>query len=214
MAQDFWTREQTILAFNLYCKIPYGTIHGRNPKLQELAKIIGRSTGAVGRKMQNLASFDPYHKARGIKGLSNASKLDEQIWNEFNGDWGSLAFESELLLAQKQQISIEQKFRIDEKKLASKTGETRLRMVKTRVNQDFFRSVVLGMYGTRCAISGINLPDLLRASHIIPWSKNKQERINPENGICLSALYDVAFDKGYIGIDTDYRIIISKKLKK
>lgn len=162
MAKDFWTREQTILAFNLYCKIPYGSIHGRNPKLQELAKIIGRSTGAVGRKMQNLASFDPYHKARGVKGLSNASKLDEQIWNEFNGDWDSLAFESELLLAHKQQIPIERKFQFDEKKLASKTGETRLRIVKTRVNQDFFRSVVLGMYGGRCAISGINLPDLLR----------------------------------------------------
>ncbi|MPR34071.1 HNH endonuclease [Salmonirosea aquatica] len=214
MAQDLWTREQTILAFNLYCKIPYGTIHGRNPKLHELAKILGRSPGAVGRKMQNLASFDPYHKARGVKGLSNASKLDEKIWNEFNGNWNDLVYESELLLAKKQDIPIEQKFKINEDRLASKTGETRLQLVKMRVNQSFFRSVVLGMYNTRCAVSGINLPDMLRASHIVPWSKNKQERINPENGICLSALYDAAFDKGYIGIDTDYRIIIANKLKK
>ena len=214
MAQDFWTREQTILAFNLYCKIPFGTIYGSNPKLKYLAGIIGRSPGAVARKMLNLASFDPYHIARGVKGLVNASKLDRIIWEEFNNNWDKLAFESEQILARLEHTTIEQKFQIDERKLASKTGETRLRMVETRVNQDFFREMVLGMYGTRCAISGINLPDMLRASHIIPWSKNKQERINPENGICLSALYDVAFDKGYIGIDTDYRIIVSSKLKK
>ena len=52
------------------------------------------------------------------------------------------------------------------------------------------------------------------ASHIIPWSVNKEERLNPENGICLSALYDKAFDKGYIGITEKHEIIISADLKK
>lgn len=214
MAQDLWTREQTILAFNLYCKIPYGTIHGRNPKLLSMAEIIGRSPGALGRKMQNLASFDPYHKARGIKGLANASKLDKEIWNEFYNNWDELVFESERILAEKQHTTIERQFEIDENTLALRKGETRIRAVKTRVGQNFFRTVILGMYGTRCAISGINIPDMLRASHIIPWSKNEKERVNPENGICLSALYDAAFDKGYIGVDTDYRIVIASKLKK
>ena len=51
------------------------------------------------------------------------------------------------------------------------------------------------------------------ASHIIPWSENKKERLNPENGICLSALYDKAFDRGFISIDKNNKIILADKLK-
>ena len=61
--------------------------------------------------------------------------------------------------------------------------------MKTRVNQNVFRQIVLANYNKKCAITGIDIPDLLVASHIIPWSKNEEERLNPENGICLSALY-------------------------
>ena len=52
------------------------------------------------------------------------------------------------------------------------------------------------------------------ASHIVPWSKNENERLNPENGICLSELYDKAFDKGLIGINQNYKVVLSQKLKK
>jgi putative restriction endonuclease len=74
--------------------------------------------------------------------------------------------------------------------------------------------MVLGNYSSKCAITGIDIPELLFASHIIPWSKNEKERLNPENGICLSPLYDKAFDKGLIGINTNFEIILSKELKK
>ena len=69
-------------------------------------------------------------------------------------------------------------------------------------------------YSGKCAISGIDLPELLFASHIVPWAKNEQERLNPENGICLSALYDKAFDKGLIGVNDQYQILLSEKIKK
>jgi putative restriction endonuclease len=92
-------------------------------------------------------------------------------------------------------------------------GETKVREVKTRVNQNVFRQIVLANYNKKCAITGIDLPDLLVASHIIPWSQNEVERLNPENGICLSTLYDKAFDKGLIGIDTDYKIVLSSEIK-
>ena len=69
-------------------------------------------------------------------------------------------------------------------------------------------------YLSKCAITGIDIPDLLFASHIIPWSKNEDERLNPENGICLSALYDRAFDKGYISINDRFEVLISPILKK
>jgi putative restriction endonuclease len=56
--------------------------------------------------------------------------------------------------------------------------------------------------------------EMLFASHIIPWAANEQERLNPENGICLSALYDKAFDKGLIGINATYEVILSAALQK
>lgn len=211
---DLWTREQTLLAFNLYLKIPYGTIHGGNSRIQELAKVTGRSSGAVGRKMLNLASFDPVQQARGIKGLSHASKLDEEIFNEFVNNWEELAYESERILAEKQHIPLEEKVAAEEFEWQNKSGKDIVRSVKTRVGQNFFRSAVLNNFDSTCAISGINIPEMLRASHIVPWSKDEQARVNPENGLCLSALYDVAFDQGFIGVTTNHKIVLADKLKK
>jgi putative restriction endonuclease len=93
-------------------------------------------------------------------------------------------------------------------------GETKVCEVKTRVNQNVFRQIVLAKYNKQCAITGIDIPDLLFASHIITWAANEQERLNPENGICLSALYDKAFDKGLIGINANYEVILSAALQK
>ncbi|HEX6915734.1 MAG TPA: HNH endonuclease, partial [Chitinophagaceae bacterium] len=90
----------------------------------------------------------------------------------------------------------------------------KLRMVKTRVNQYVFREIVLANYSCKCAMSGINVPELLVASHILPWSKDEKERLNPENGICLSPLYDKAYDQGLIGITPQYEIRISASLLK
>ena len=92
-------------------------------------------------------------------------------------------------------------------------GETKVREVKTRVNQNVFRQIVLANYSGKCAITGIDIPELLIASHIIPWSQNEKERLNLQNGICLSALYDRAFDKGLIGITEKYQIVLSSELK-
>lgn len=84
--------------------------------------------------------------------------------------------------------------------------------MKTRVNQNMFRQIVLANYNSKCAITGIDIAELLLASHIIPWSQNEKERLNPENGICLSALYDKAFDRGLIGIDSSNKIVLSPKI--
>ena len=55
-------------------------------------------------------------------------------------------------------------------------GETVIRMVKTRVNQSVFREMVLVNYNVKCAISNIDIPELLLASHILPWTKNEENR--------------------------------------
>jgi len=110
--------------------------------------------------------------------------------------------------------TIETKFATELSGTEHLSGKNKIREVKTRVNQNVFRQIVMANYLGKCAISGIDIPELLVASHIIPWSKNENERLNPENGICLSSLYDKAFDIGLIGLSTDYKILISKDLKK
>ena len=136
------------------------------------------------------------------------------IWDEFANDRDTLLFESERILANYQGISIENKFKENLKDIpVGITGETKLREVKTRVNQYVFRQIVLSNYNNQCALTGIDIPELLIASHIIPWASNEKERLNPENGICLSSLYDKAFDKGLISFTNDQHVILSTYLK-
>ncbi len=106
--QRLWTRDELILAINLYCKLPFGKMHASNPLIQDLARIIDRTPSSVALKLGNLASFDPTLQARGIKGASNRSKLDKEIWNEFYNNWDAALLESEKLLANKKHTSIEQ----------------------------------------------------------------------------------------------------------
>src|SRR5512133_1156675 len=101
MTRKNWTRDELILAFNLYCKTPFGKIHIHNPEIIALANILGRTPSAVSWKLANIASLDPSLKKRNIAGASHGSKMDAEVWNEFNGNWERLAFESEKLLAQK-----------------------------------------------------------------------------------------------------------------
>src|SRR5690606_63846 len=87
------------------------------------------------------------------------------------------------------------------------------RFVRTRRVQSFFRAAVLTTYNGRCALSGIGMPDLLTASHIIPWHISVERRADPRNGICLNALFDRAFDRGLFSFDDSFRVVISPKLR-
>ena len=61
----------------------------------------------------------------------------------------------------------------------------------------------------KCWITGLSIPDFLVASHIKPWSKDKENRTNPHNGLCLNSIHDKAFDKGFITVTSDYKILVS-----
>lgn len=214
MAKKLWTKEELILAFNLYLKIPFGKMHSTNKDVINLANLIDRTPNSIALRLVNFASVDPVLKARGIKGMDGGTKIVQPIWDEFFHNQEELVFLSEQILAQKENVSIENKYQDVLFDLKDLKGETAIRQVKTRVNQSVFRQMVLANYSSKCAITGIDIPQLLFASHIIPWSANEKERLNPENGICLSPLYDKAFDKGLIGVNTNYEIIISTELKK
>lgn len=211
--QKLWTRSELILAINLYCKLPFGRLHRTNPEVILLANLIGRTPSSIAYKLVNFASLDPSLKARGIKGASNASKLDKKIWEEYYENWEELPFESEKLRAQIENKSIEQLNDINED-LLPKEGETRERIVKVRVNQSFFRSSILASYNNTCCITGLKRPELLIAGHIKSWSEDDKNRLNPRNGIAINALHDKAFECGLMTITPDYRIKISENILK
>lgn len=96
----------------------------------------------------------------------------------------------------------------------TKEGKDSAAEVKIRIGQNYFRRMILSNYQSQCCVTGLNVPELLRASHIVEWAKDKKNRMNPENGLCLSATYDAAFDQHLISFDDDYRMIVSKVIKE
>ena len=210
--QKLWSKEELILAINLYIKLPFGKMHNRNPEIQELARMLGRSPSSVARKLGNFASFDPALQARGIKGLTNASKLDREIWNEFYHDWDSLFLESEKELANRQQTTVEKMYQYELE--TPLVGEEEMRNVKVRLNQSIFRRIVLANYDNQCCITGIDKTELLVAGHIVQWSQDQKNRLNPKNGLLLNALHDRAFEQGLITVDDEYKVRVSSVLKR
>lgn len=209
-----WTRDEMILAFNLYLKIPFGKINKNNPKIIELANLIGRTNNSIALRLVNYASCDPILQSRGVVGMTAGRKLCKPYWDEFFNNREALLFESERILAEYEGTNIETKFAVDIKSIPKDfKGETKVREIKVRVNQNVFRQIVLANYNGKCALTNIDLPELLVASHIIPWSENESERLNPANGICLSSLFDKAFDSGLISFQNSGEIMFSQRLK-
>ncbi len=192
-----WSEEELRLALALYCQLPFGKMHSRNPEIIVLAEKIGRTPSAVAMKLVNFASLDPAIVASGRTGLGNASAMDKIVWGTFQQDW-----EQELLSAASQlepaTVSV-----VEE-------GETSRRAeVEIRTKQSLFRRMVLSSYAGRCCMSGLSETRLLVASHIVPWGESRDHRLNPRNGLCLSVLHDKAFDRGLITVSPDLTVRVS-----
>lgn len=211
MVNNKWSQDELIVAFNLYCKTSFTKINARNKTVIELASIIHRTPSSVALKLANFARLDPALQKRNIVGMRHGSKAEAEIWNAFGHNWEDLAYQSELILAGMKNDSIENSSAIYTKDLP-REGREREAVVKTRVNQSFFRRTVLASYDNKCCITGMSVPELLVASHIVPWAVDAKNRMNPCNGLCLNALHDKAFDKGLITITTDYLLKLSKTI--
>lgn len=211
-----WSREQTILAFHLYCQTPFGQLHAKNKKIIELAALIGRTPSALAMKCVNLASLDPSIRESGRSGLSNASALDKEIWGEFHADWDGLVEQAEALQAYlMREAKAPEPTQVDnEFDGMDFTGKTRDALIKQRIKQAFFRRAVLSSYGGKCCISGVSDSRFLVASHIVAWKDNASTRLNPANGLCLSAIHDKAFDAHLFSLTNDHRIILSKQIQQ
>ena len=209
-----WSREELILAFNLYCQIPFGKIHSHNPQIVELASALGRTPGSIALRLTNFASNDPALQARGIRGMSGGGKSVALIWAEFAHDPEHLAYESERLLATRLGKPLEEVAEIAVDDVPTNlTGVERDAVVKVRVNQSFFRKRILSVYNFRCCVTGLDVQQLLVASHIVPWSEDPKNRLNPRNGLCLNALHDRAFDRRLMWVDDSFTVRFSPKLK-
>jgi len=202
-----WTRTELVLAFELYCRIPFSKTKATNPAVRHLASAIGRTPASVARKLGNFGAFDPQLQERSISGLGHGSKLDEEIWTEFNNDWESL-----VLQAQHARKVLEITPQPEATWAVPRGPSERLRTGKQRLHQTFFREAVLSSYVGRCAVTGLSVAECLIASHIIPWSESVEARANPQNGICLSATMDCLFDRGLMTVQDNYTVILSPRI--
>ena len=199
-----WTRNQTLAALHVYFQLPFGKLHQRNPLIRQLAEWIGRTPGAVALKLVNFASLDPQVRASGRSGMANASQMDARIWSELNEDWTLVAGEAARVYegyGSEHGVAPGSDVADDVPEIAQGISVTATIMV--RVNQARFRRAILAGYEARCCISGLAVPELLIASHIVPWSMDAKNRLNPQNGLCLSALHDKAYDIGLITVLPD-----------
>ena len=215
--KDLWTRDQLFVAVELYCRTAFGKLDQTNPEIVRLSKLIGRSPSALAMKLSNLAGLDKKITDSGRSGLTGASNLDREIWAEVNADWGKLAIESQRALnafTAKSRDPLNDASQTEPEPVENYEGESRPVTALQRMKQSLFRDTILSGYKSRCCMSNLAEPKLLIASHIVAWSEDKSNRLNPRNGLCLSALHDRAFDQGMITVTTDYRIRVSRRLMK
>jgi len=191
-----WSREELISAFNLYCKIPINEINPNNTKIIEFAGLLGKTPKEVAKRFSNFSKLEST-----VNILEGIEEEDKSTWTYFNENWEKSAHESENKI-----IDFENKLKnITE----FPKGKERESILKSRVNQNFFRNAVLTSYQNKCCITGLPFVELLNASHIVPWAIDANNRLNPHNGLCLNALHDRAFDKGFITVTPNYTINIS-----
>ena len=206
-----WTRQQLLVAFALYCRMPFGKISSRHPDIIRAAAAIGRTPAALSMKMGNLASLDPAITSTGRSGLRAASANDRAMWDEMTSDWERFAVESEDALLATGAIPepvVEQAIP-DYDDLP--VGEDRVVQATTRIGQRFFRAAIMSAYNEQCCITGLAIPNLLIASHIVPWRHDEANRTNPQNGLLLSSLHDRAFDAGLLTINDDMTVRVSRE---
>ncbi len=204
--RNLWSREDIQRALVLYLVTPFGQIHSGNPKIIQLARQIGRTPGAVSLKMCNLAGID---ESLDRKGMANSSALDKQVWQEFLAN-------PEHILAVAETMHGDLQYTQTPAPEAHGFGEGTDRIAQTtqRRGQNLFRRMVLTSYNSRCALTDIDDPRLLVASHIIGWAERAKTRLNPHNGICLNALHDRAFDKHLISFGENYELLVADNLPR
>ena len=210
-----WTREETLTAFVLYMHLPRGLFHKQNKDIIALANAMGRKPSSVARKLSNIEHFDP-NRPRDVVGSSNGSHWERDLWEEMSKKGDTLIDEAVGLYRTAMMLTTTVDYEGSHVLADIVEGRDVETQATRRLNQDYFRKSLLDLYGGRCCVSGLGVEQLLVASHIKPWrdADPLTERVNVENGLLLNSLHDAAFDSGLITLDFDYRLVMSRELKK
>ena len=195
-----WTRSELIEAVFLYSNLSAGEIDKNNEEIIDLSERIERTPRAVEMKIRNFLKADN-RRAGEINNEygTNYATYDKEVVDDFYADPERLL--KELESASTSAVS----------ETSHQEGAEKRYWGKQRVDQKHFRGMMLDQYGS-CCITGIGNKELLIAAHIIPWSQEKSERLNPQNGLMLNALHDKAFEVGLITIGSDYRVKNSSEI--
>lgn len=154
----YWTKEELVITLSLYFQLPFGRLNHSTPEVKELAKLIGRSDNSVAMRLSNFASCDPYIINSGRTGLPGGLSICGPIWEEYSNDKERLFYEAEQIRASYKNQSLERQLRLSERDYI---GKDRLAVIKQRVNQDVFRTMILNNYNSRCAITGLDIQSLV-----------------------------------------------------
>jgi len=206
-----WTREDVIIAYALYCVIPFSKVNNSNQTIKDAAEVMGRSPTSLKMRICNLAALDPDFLATGRAGLSSVAKLDQEVFAEFSNDWAGLSATAEELLGLPVFDIAEPVYNGPDRRRKKTYAE-----ISDKQARRFFRKSVIAAYEGRCCISGMTIPQMLIASHIKPYAVSdlQTERANPANGLLLNAFYDRAFDQGLMTVLPDLTILISDQVKE
>ena len=164
MARRLWTHDELVLALALYFQLPFGRLNHGTPEVKELGRILGRGENSAALRLVNFAACDPYILATGRHGMASGANVCMPVWQEYANDKERLFKEAAEIKARLLQESVEQSLGIKESELVGKTKEV---IIRQRVNQNVFRTMILNNYNDQCAITGISDSRLLIASHII-----------------------------------------------
>ena len=215
MTRRGWTREELLIALKIYCELEFGQFHSHHPRIIEVSQALDRTPGSLAMKLCNFASLDPAMKGKGLKG---ASKADREVMSTFLSEPEKIIYESELAYADLWKDKRYDGFHEPQSLFDFDYQMTRdtesTATVKTRTYQNFFRKTVISSYKFNCAVCSINVPELLIASHIIPWAQDKNLRLLPTNGIALCASHDKAFDRGLFTLKDNYSILLSSEIEE
>ena len=206
-----WTREDVIIAYALYCVIPFSKVNNSNQTIKDAAAIMERSPASLKMRICNLAALDPDFLATGRARLASVANLDREVYAEFSSDWQRLSSTAEELLGLPIFDIAEPIYNGPDKRRRKTYAE-----ISDKQARRFFRKSVIAAYEGRCCISGMTIPQMLIASHIKPYAVSdiQTERANPANGLLLNAFYDRAFDQGLMTVLPDLTILISDQVKE
>lgn len=169
---------------------------------------------SAGDEANELRQSRPAITSTGRKGLGRVSAADVAIWDHMQADWERFAVEAD---EAKKELGVPIRLEGEGAEVGAPdvfedyTGKDKEAQTKVRLKQEFFRRTVLSAYGYRCCVTGLSVPALLVASHIVPWRADLSNRLNPRNGLCLSALHDRSFDAGIITVAENLTVSVSRK---